>query len=113
MAKRNLRIVLGFVAVCLFASAHAQEAKLVEAARAEGGKIVVYGSIENETMELVSNALKKKTGLQVEYWRASATKVLDRVLNETRTGKPLYDVVSGGKVLCKKRHASNPWPAVP
>ncbi len=70
-----------------------QEAKLVEAAKKEGGKVVVYGSIENETMELVATAFKKKTGLDVDFWRSASTKVMDRVLGETRTGKPLYDVV--------------------
>jgi iron(III) transport system substrate-binding protein len=71
----------------------AQDAKLVEAARKEGGKVVVYGSIENETMELVGAAFKKKTGLDVDFWRSASTKVMDRVLGESRTGKPLYDVV--------------------
>jgi iron(III) transport system substrate-binding protein len=71
----------------------AQDAKLVEAAKKEDGKVVVYGSIENETMELVSAAFKKKTGLDVDFWRSASTKVMDRVLGETRAGKPLYDVV--------------------
>lgn len=78
-----------FLAVPLMA----QDAKLIEAAKKEGGKVVVYGSIENDTMDLIGAAFKKKTGLDVEFWRAASTKVMDRVLSETRTGKPLYDVV--------------------
>lgn len=74
-------------------SVSAQDAKLIEAAKKEGGKVVVYGSIESDTIELIGAAFKKKTGLDVEFWRASATKVMDRVLGESRTGKPLYDVV--------------------
>jgi iron(III) transport system substrate-binding protein len=70
----------------------AQDAKLIEAAKKEGGKVVVYGSIENDTMELISAAFKKKTGLAVDFWRSSATKVMDRVVSESRAGKPLYDV---------------------
>ena len=70
----------------------AQGAKLIEAAKKEGGKVVVYGSIENDTMDLISAAFKKKTGLAVDFWRASATKVMDRVVSESRAGKPLYDV---------------------
>ncbi|HEX5022887.1 MAG TPA: extracellular solute-binding protein, partial [Candidatus Binatia bacterium] len=66
--------------------------KLVEAAKKEGGKVVVYGSIENDTMDLISAAFKKKTGLDVDFWRSSATKVMDRVVSESRAGKPLYDV---------------------
>ncbi|MGH7927946.1 MAG: ABC transporter substrate-binding protein [Candidatus Binatia bacterium] len=71
----------------------AQDAKLVDGAKKEGGKVVVYGSIENDTMDLISAAFKKKTGITVEFWRASSTKVMDRVLGESRTGRPLYDVV--------------------
>jgi iron(III) transport system substrate-binding protein len=71
----------------------AQDAKLIEAAKKEGGKLVVYGSIENDTMDLISIAFKKKTGLDTEFWRSSANKVMDRALSEFRAGKPLYDVV--------------------
>jgi iron(III) transport system substrate-binding protein len=70
-----------------------QDNKLVDAAKKEGGKVVVYGSIENDTMDLIAGALKKKTGLETEYWRAAANKVTDRVANESRSGKPLFDVV--------------------
>ncbi|HXG50730.1 MAG TPA: extracellular solute-binding protein [candidate division Zixibacteria bacterium] len=59
----------------------------------EGGKAVVYGSIENDTMDLVASAFRKKTGIEVQYWRASSTKVMDRVLSESRAGKPAFDVV--------------------
>jgi iron(III) transport system substrate-binding protein len=70
-----------------------QDSKLVDAAKKEGGKVVVYGSIENDTMDLIAAALKKKTGLEVDYWRDAANKVTDRVTNESRAGKPLFDVV--------------------
>lgn len=74
-------------------SLSAQDAKLIEAAKKEGGKVVVYGSIESDTIDLIAAAFKKRSGLDIEFWRASATKVMDRVLGEWRTGKPLYDVV--------------------
>jgi iron(III) transport system substrate-binding protein len=71
----------------------AQDTKLVDAAKGEGGKVVVYGSLENETMDLLSAAFKKRTGLDVEFFRAASTKVMDRAQTEFRTGKPLFDVV--------------------
>ena len=40
----------------------------------------------------IAAGFKKKTGLEMEYWRGSSTKVLDRALNEHRAGKPLFDV---------------------
>lgn len=70
-----------------------QDSKLVDAAKKEGGRVVVYGSLENDTMDLIAAALKKKTGLEVDYWRDAANKVTDRVANESRAGKPLFDVV--------------------
>ena len=34
----------------------AQDAKLVDAAKKEGGKVVIYGSLENDTMALIAAA---------------------------------------------------------
>ena len=76
-----------------WSAANAQDAKLVDAAKKEGGKVVVYGSLENDTMDLISAAFKKKTGLEVDFWRDSANKVTDRVGAEFRAGKPQADVV--------------------
>ncbi|MBM4263204.1 MAG: extracellular solute-binding protein [Deltaproteobacteria bacterium] len=73
--------------------AHAQDAKLIEAAKKESGKIIAYGSMETNTAEPIIEAFTKKTGLQVEYWRASATKAMDRALTELRAGKNLFDVM--------------------
>lgn len=74
-------------------SAAAQDAKLIDAAKKESGKIIAYGSLESNTVEPIIEAFSKKTGLAVEYWRASATKVMDRALGEFRAGKPLFDVM--------------------
>ena len=79
--------------LCSGASLFAQDAKLVDAAKKEGGKVVVYGSLENDTMDLIAKAFKKKAGLDVEFWRSSANKVMDRAQSEFRAGKPLFDVV--------------------
>ncbi|MGH7874769.1 MAG: ABC transporter substrate-binding protein [Candidatus Binatia bacterium] len=85
--------------------AGAQDLKLVEAAKKEGGKVVAYGSLESFTVEPIAAAFQKKTGIAVEYWRASATKVMDRALSELRAGKPLFDVMlnnSGAMYVLKK-----------
>jgi iron(III) transport system substrate-binding protein len=96
MNKHSLSGACFFLFVLVFAlpdSLVAQEAKLVEAAKKEGGKVVVYGSLENDTMDLIASAFRQRTGLETEFWRASSTKVMDRVLGESRTGRPLFDVV--------------------
>lgn len=87
---------VALLAVCcqlLSTNAFAQDAKLIEAAKKEGGKIIAYGSMETNTAEPIIEAFTKKTGLQVEYWRASATKAMDRALTELRAGKHLFDVM--------------------
>jgi len=93
------------VAWLLTAPVSAQDAKLVEAAKGEGAKAVAYGSLESNTVEPIIEAFHKKTGIAVEYWRASATKVMDRALGELRAGKPLFDVMvnnSGAIHVMKK-----------
>jgi iron(III) transport system substrate-binding protein len=94
MVKTKVLILIGFaLVIALPVWLSAQEANLVEAAKKEGGKVMVYGSIENDTMDLIAAAFRKRTGLDVDFWRSSSTKVMDRVLSEYRAGKPLYDVV--------------------
>ena len=82
-----------FLASAFLSSAvvYSQSASL-EAGKKEG-KAVVYGSLESDSADTVFNAFKKKTGIEVEYWRASATKVMDRALSEYRAGKPLFDII--------------------
>jgi iron(III) transport system substrate-binding protein len=89
---KSFLIGLALVAVAAGAS-FGQDAKLVEAGKKEGGKVVIYGSLESDSMDTVSKAFQKKTGLEVEYWRASATKVMDRAVSEYRAGKPAFDII--------------------
>jgi iron(III) transport system substrate-binding protein len=70
-----------------------QSSSLIDAAKKEGGKVVVYGSLQDSSAEPIGKAFQSKTGLELSYWRGTATKVMDRVLAEHRAGKPLYDVV--------------------
>lgn len=92
--SRCLRVLSFCLLILLGAEpVFAQSQTLVDAAKKEGGKVVVYGSLESDTVNAIADAFKKDTGLEVEYWRGSATKVLDRALSEYRAGKPLFDVV--------------------
>ncbi|HEY1371429.1 MAG TPA: extracellular solute-binding protein [Candidatus Binatia bacterium] len=92
--SRNLFTAFIFVAAAIFAApCFGQSAALVNAAKKEGGKVVVYGSLEGDTFDAVAKEFRQQTGLSVEYWRASSTKVMDRALTEYRSGKPLFDVV--------------------
>ena len=83
----------------------AQDGRLIDAAKKEGGKVTAYGSLESNTVEPIVEAFNRRTSLTVEYWRASATKVMDRALGELRAGKPAFDVMvnnSGAIYVMKK-----------
>ena len=92
--NRGHAYYIWFFAIAFFSltNAQAQDAKLLEAAKKEG-KVVIYGSLESDTVEAVKQPFQKKYGIEVEYWRASATKVMDRALSESRAGKPMADLI--------------------
>jgi len=89
----SVRPILIVVAIFVTSAGFAQDAKLIEAAKKDGGKVVIYGSLETPVVEGVMQAFRKKTGLNAEYWRASAMSVMNRAMTEYRAGSPLFDVV--------------------
>jgi len=86
-------IVLTVICFFVAARASAQNPEIVAAAKKEGGKVVIYGSLETPVVEAVIQAFRKKTGLDAQYWRASAMSVMNRSMTEYRAGNPIYDVV--------------------
>ena len=93
MFKRIIYLVaILAVAATGVAPAFSQVSTFVDAGKKEG-KAVVYGSLESDSAGAIFGEFKKKTGIEVEYWRASATKVMDRALSEYRAGRPLFDII--------------------
>jgi len=91
------KIMFLLVSWVLCATSHgalAQSPQTVAAAKKEGGKVIVYTSMETFTADALKKAFETKTGIQMEYWRGGSTEVMDRVLSEHRVGKPLFDVVA-------------------
>jgi iron(III) transport system substrate-binding protein len=91
-----LRLILWSVLVFSLAPmipAFGQNATLIEEAKKEGGKVIVYGSLEARPFDAVQAAFQKKTGLELEYWRGSGTRVVDRAVSEYQAGKARYDVL--------------------
>jgi iron(III) transport system substrate-binding protein len=87
-------LIGGLMALHLTPEAFGQTAALIEAAKKEGGKVIVYTSMETFTADALKKAFESKTGLQMDYWRGGSTEVIDRVLSEHRVGKPIFDVVA-------------------
>jgi iron(III) transport system substrate-binding protein len=92
--RRISTLVLGWLLIFVAPPVFGQTAKLIEAAKKEGGKVIVYTSMETFTADALKKAFEAKTGLQMEYWRGGSTEVVDRVLSEHRVGKPIFDVVA-------------------
>jgi iron(III) transport system substrate-binding protein len=67
-----------------------------DAAKKEG-KTIIYGTVVPQVMGLIQSGFESKYGIKTEYWRADATKVIDRVLTEWRSGKPGFDIVIGAR----------------
>ena len=71
---KKRRLLSALLAAALSAApVYAQDPKLVEAGKKEG-KVTVYGSLETDSAEAVFKVFRQKTGIDLEYWRASSTK---------------------------------------
>ncbi len=92
--RKIFAVLIGLLAVFFSQRAWAQTTQLVEAAKKESGKVLLYTSMETFTADALKKAFETKTGLQMEYWRGGSTEVIDRVLGEHRVGKPQFDVVA-------------------
>jgi iron(III) transport system substrate-binding protein len=92
--RRIWTLLLGCSLYFVASPSFGQTTKLIEAAKKEGGKIVLYTSMETFTADALKKAFEVKTGLQMEYWRGGSTEIVDRILSEHRVGKPVFDVVA-------------------
>src|SRR5262245_63389275 len=93
---RSVVILLLAAALNVAASAAWGQPVNLDTAKKEG-KVVIYGMIVPQVMTLIEKGFEGKYGLKVEYWRADATKVIDRVLTEWRAGKAGFDLVIGAR----------------
>jgi ABC-type Fe3+ transport system substrate-binding protein len=98
VSQPTLKLLWALFALCLatLASRVMAQPVSVEAAKKEG-KVFVYGTIIPQVMGQIEKGFEAKYGINIEYWRGDATKVVDRVLTEWRTGKPGFDVVIGAR----------------
>ena len=92
--RRISLVLFGWFLISHGSAALGQTAKIIEAAKKEGGKVVLYTSLETFTADALKKAFEAKTGIQMEYWRGGSTEIIDRVLAEQRVGKPGFDAVA-------------------
>jgi iron(III) transport system substrate-binding protein len=99
ISRRSYRFLTAplIVVVCLALRLPAAAQSVdIEAAKKEG-KVIVYAAVPPQTMKVINEPFEKKYGIKVEYWRASATAILERSVNEWRVGTAPFDVVEGNK----------------
>jgi ABC-type Fe3+ transport system substrate-binding protein len=99
MSPKRLRTILRpviFIAALLLPALLQAQTVNVDAAKKEG-RAVIYGTIVPQVMTQIEKGFEAKYGIKTEYWRADATKVIDRVLTEWRSGKPGFDIVIGAR----------------
>jgi iron(III) transport system substrate-binding protein len=53
--------------------------------------VTVYGSTVAEDMRPVSDAFRKRYGIDFQYWRASSEQLVQRAVNENRAGRCAVD----------------------
>jgi ABC-type glycerol-3-phosphate transport system substrate-binding protein len=89
------RLVLVFCFVLSFhlgiGATQAQESSLIQAARREGR--VIWYTVAGESQQLAQEFEKKYSFVKVEVVRSTVYPMLNRILNEARTGNYLFDVV--------------------
>lgn len=99
MSSKQSRIIMSpaiLIAALLLPAALQAQSVNIEAAKKEG-RAVIYGTIVPQVMTQIEKGFEAKYGIKTEYWRADATKVIDRVLTEWRSGKPGFDIVIGAR----------------
>lgn len=69
-----------------------RQAKLVEGAKKEGS-ITLYATTPIEYLRVIMTGFEKKYGVKVNLWRSRSENVLQRIVSESRGGKPAFDVV--------------------
>ena len=105
MMVDRLCLRTGLIGVLLlFSRPVAAQSVNVDAAKKEG-KLVAYGTIVPQVMDPVHRGFEQKYGIKIEYWRASATQVVERALSEWQAGRPGFDLIfaiHGAQLLLKK-----------
>lgn len=71
----------------------ARRERLIELAEEEGGSFNAYGSTNLDDIFPMIDAFEDETGIDVNYYRASSTDILQRVLQEAKANFPGADLI--------------------
>jgi iron(III) transport system substrate-binding protein len=80
-----------------------REQVLVREAQKEG-EVTLYAGTQINDMRPVIHAFTKKYGVRVNFWRAGTEEILNRVINETRSGQVSADVIEQSSLTMEMLH---------
>ena len=80
-----------------------REQVLVRGAQKEG-EVTLYAGTQINDMRPVIQAFTKKYGVRVSFWRAGREEILNRVVNETRSGRAGADVIEQSSLTLEMLH---------
>ncbi|HMG59618.1 MAG TPA: extracellular solute-binding protein, partial [Burkholderiales bacterium] len=80
-----------------------REQVLVRGAQKEG-EVTLYAGTQINDMRPVIQAFTKKYGVRVNFWRAGREEILNRVVNETRSGRTGADVIEQSSLTLEMLH---------
>jgi len=63
---------------------------LIEGAKKEGS-LTVYGAMPTKDLKALADAFTKKYGIKASIWRSSSENVVQRIVNEARSGRFVVD----------------------
>ena len=69
-----------------------RQARLVEGAKKEGS-LILYATTPIEYLRVIIAGFEKKYGVKVNLWRSRSENVLQRIVSESRSSNPSFDVV--------------------
>lgn len=80
-----------------------RQERLVAKAKEEGS-LNLYTSITAKNLDVLRADFEKKYGVKVNVWRAGDDKVIQRVLNESKTGRGTFDLVHVNSLQMEAMH---------
>lgn len=80
-----------------------REQVLVRGAQKEG-EVTLYAGTQINDMRPVIQAFTKKYGVRVNFWRAGREEILNRVVNETSSGRAGADVIEQSSLTLEMLH---------
>ena len=69
-----------------------RQARLVEGAKKEGS-LILYATTPIEYLRVIIAGFEKKYGVKVNLWRSRSENILQRIVSESRSSNPSFDVV--------------------